>query len=1326
MRKDPLKSLLVSIILILMILSTAQLPSGLDSMRGPSSSTMAHVNVNVTYPDGGPASYVYLRIHGYDRHYSDHYSEKGFTNISGQDSLEITSWNLGPCFLTVYNSSRSSFSRFRLDIWPGDEIFMDVVLTTSMEDNITIFGSVFNGNSTTPIPQTTTVTIHGKDSMGREFERSSEAMVDGSYSIDIPPSDTPILIEASVSHPLLEFMPFSSYFYYGNSEDNRMDITLSMVSKNSVEVDLRFMDSNKGGPIDDGDMISYSGFEFFNDHGETEQTHLWSGSNGWRNISLGMGEYLCRWRHHFNFPMNSMVEATVPIIVNSTPISREVPIPVPDDFRPVMLEVLDHETNDPLAGATVSFDYETEKQNGPRFEISSTYIESNGTGIAPFYLIADEEVDIRISRWDRETKIITVPTGKIGEFTNLTVHLVEKEMAIPEMGTISVKVVDDPTGIPIPYAHVEGNGMQDPFLGFEGLTGNDGYLNSSVQKGTYRVTADSSLGSTTEEDVTIENGEETSLLLELNRREFEKTEFEILLTLQDPQGAPLAFQPISFIPVGSGSTYSTGSDGQGKVRALLPKGDYILKNIDEFDHYSIHRPHWIVSENNVVKVTGNEDIGAITLQPADPMSEISGFVKEKETGKPLPFRMVESSSFRGDVMVFSETSGSVLDGFYRTWGTGIVEIYCESEGYFPHRETIDLNTRSPRKHDIILEPMKEYSTWFNGTLVDKDDNPVQGEVRVLDNDRSGFAAKSTETSSDGSFSMMIYPGNFTVEYWNATVENEALIEIPPEGLNGIKLVLKPFSPIEGTVADWKGDAIPVMPVSLLEIGMEGNTTLDEVQTDSSGGFEFLVEQGTYFLRIQGNDLYEEWESSLLIATGFNEFELNIELENRTTSTVYGKVLPGGGPYPEGIPGASVKLLNGTGYTVRTTISNSSGDFVFEDVDHGTNYRLQADPPLSMLAREITYRSGLFSNTTMNFVLSGISKTQNITLPFREFKPPGYFNITSASPDGTGILLDEPIRLSFSEPVNRSSLAENLRMIPAVGKLTFLFHPLGELVEVHHDTFGPMMEYTISISTDLLSEKDSRLWGRKSHSFNFTTGSDSGSWKITGAFTDVDPEKNWNVTAMGPKDQQVYLVIPEIGSFQLTEVYRSEISSEYFVEIEGDLFEWNTTYAYHFSSSDGGRDMAVEFSGWVRTIDGPIRVPEEWKLTSADAEILENGDLLLTVEGNRYLTVYMVVDGIGSFLIGETSPGVYSTTIPRSAFEEGTSYEYHFSNSEGGENLAPELQGSFKTNKREEDDREENMFWILLLIIAAVLLLIGISLIFMWAAGRRSGQEDWEE
>ncbi len=1287
---------------------------------------MADVHVNVTYPDGGPASYVYLRIHGYDRHYSDHYSDKGFTNSSGQEMLEITSWNLGPCYLTVYNSSRSSFSRFRLDIWPGDEIFMDVVLTSSMEDNITIFGNVFQGNSTTPIPQTTTITIHGKDSTGREFERSDEAMVDGSYSIDIPPSDTPIFMEAVVSHPLLEFLPYSSHYYFGNSEENRMDIIMSMVSENPVDVNLRFMDSNKVTPVDDSDMISYRGFDALNDHGETEQNFIWSGSNGWRNTSLGMGEYLYRWRHYFNFPMNSMVEATLPIIVNSTPLSREVPIPVPDEFRPVMLEVLDQETNDPLAGAMVSFSYETEKQNGPRFEISSTYIESNGTGIAPFYLIAEEEVDIRISRWDRETKTITVPTGKIGDFTNLTVHLAERSVETPARGNISVQVVDDPTGIPIPYAHVEGSGMQDPFLRFEGLTDNDGYLNTSVQTGTYRITADSSLGYDSEGDVFVENGEETSLRLELERRDFEKKEHEISLTFQDGQGDPLPYQPVSFIPLETGSTYSTGSDGEGKVRALLPEGGYIITSIDEFDHFSLNRPRWIIPENTVVKVSEDENTAKITLQPADPISEISGSVKEMGTGKTLPFRIVESSSFRGDVEVFQETSGSVIDGFYRNWGTGQVEIYCESEGYFPHRQTIDMETRSPRKHDIILEPMKDYSTWFNGTLVDRDDNPVQGEVRVLDNERSGFTASSAETSPDGSFSMTVYPGNFTVEYSNGTVDNQVIMEVPYEGLNGIKLVLRPFSPIQGIVTDWKGEAVKDMPISLLKIGMEENTTLEEEETDSGGGFELLVEEGSYLLKIQGSDLYESWESSLLIATGFNEFELNIELENRTTSTVYGRVLPEGGPYPEGIPGASVKLLNGTGDTVRTTISNSSGYFIFQDVVHGTNYRIRADPPLSMQGKERTYRSGLFSNTTMNFVLSGISKTQNITLPFREFKPPGYFNITSASPDGTGILLDEPIRLSFSEPVNRTSLAENLRMIPEVGNLIFLFHPLGELVEVHHDKFDPMMEYTISISADLLSDSDSRLWGPESFSFNFTTGSDSGSWRITGAFVDVDPERNWNVTVMGPRDQDVYAVIPGIGSFQLTEVYRSEISSEYFVEIEGVLFEWNTTYAYHFSSSEGGRDMAVEFSGWVRTIEGPIRVPEEWELTSADVEILDNGDLSLTVEGNRNLTVYLVVDGVGSFLIGETSPGIYSTTIPRSAFEEGTSYEYHFSNSEGGENLAPELHGSFKTNKREEDDREENMFWILLLIIAAVLLLIGISLILMWAAGRRSGQEDWEE
>jgi hypothetical protein len=286
--------------------------------------------------------------------------------------------------------------------------------------------------------------------------------------------------------------------------------------------------------------------------------------------------------------------------------------------------------------------------------------------------------------------------------------------------------------------------------------------------------------------------------------------------------------------------------------------------------------------------------------------------------------------------------------------------------------------------------------------------------------------------------------------------------------------------------------------------------------------------------------------------------------------------------------------------------------------------------------------------------------------------------------------------------------------------------MGELVEIHHDPFDPLTEYTVTISADLLSDTDSRLWGPESFSFNFTTGSDSGSWRITGAFVDVDPERNWNVTVMGPRDQDVYAVIPGIGSFQLEERSRSEKSSEYTLIIEGELFEWNTTYAYHFSSSEGGPDMAVDFSGWVRTIEGPIRVPEEWELTSADAEILENGDLLLTVEGNRHLIVYMVVDGVGSFLIGETSPGVYSTTIPSSSFQDGTSYQYHFSDSEGGENLAPGLEGSFSTSEKKGDGRDDDLLWILLLIVAVILLVIGLSLILMWAAGRKSAGEDWEE
>ncbi len=1325
MRKDLQKVSVFALVLVMTVVSFSCIPnSGMASVRGPYP-TMARLHVNVTYPDGGPASYVYLRVHNYDNPYSNYYSDKGTTNNTGQEWIDITSWNLGPCYLTVYNYSKSSFSRFRIDIWPDDETYLEVVLSPSLEDEITLMGTVYNKTAGSPIPQTTTIMATGEDTLGNKFQISNLTQEDGSYRIDMPPSEKMVLINAVVSHPSIEFLPFSSHFFFDpDMKDHHLDIELSMIHVMDVPVDLRLMDSNKGAPVDDNDMVKYRGYEIGNDHGKLSDHYIWSGMNGWRNLTLGNGEYIFTWRHDYNDPLNCQVSADIPLYVNSTPISEEIPIPIPSDFRNIEIKVLDHTTGQPLYGATISFSYQIERSNGPAFGFSSAYITSNNTGIAHFGILSGQEVKIKILRWDREVKIITIPPGQQGEDLNITVRLKEKQLGEPVYGNISARVKEKISGIPIPYAHVMGKGSDEyPFLSFEGLTDKGGYFNSTVQVGTYDITAESSLGSGKRDGVAVSFDDETALEIELERRSFENKLHEIGLMLMDPEGNPVPHQPITFTPIESGVGISTGSNDEGIVRASLPFGEYILDNINNFRYFSLNRPKWVIPEMTRISVTEEGELGPLTVYPANSLNEISGTVKELGTGKTLPFKMIEASSEDDEgVLLFKETSGSQPDGYYRTWGTGLVEISSESEGYFPHKEILDLHTRSTKIHDIVMEPMLDHSTWINGTIVDSNDEPIKGEVQIIDIDRNDFIVNTNSTSLDGRFSMSTYPGRFRIEYSNLTLENQIYIDVSSDGLNDLKLILLPLTTITGVVSNWSGEPIQNVKVELLQIGSEINVSLEEIMTDKNRGFTFQVEAGTYMVGIEGSDLLDGWNSGLLIATGWNKFDLNIGLSNRTTSTVTGTVFYDGGPFSGGISGSKVKLLNELGNIVGIKDSDLSGNFRFEKVPHGSGYRLEAEPPLDLKGLERTYRSGLFSNSMISFEVSGMGIFKDIYLPYFEFTPPGYFNITNVSPTGAGIFVDEPIRMSFSSPINRTSLAENLHIMPEVNNLTYIFDPVGKSIEVHHDPFDPVTGYSISVSTDLLSMGDLKLWGNGPFLFNFTTGSEKGAWRITASFVDVDTDKEWNITAIGPKDQEVYIVIEGVGSFPLEEGYRSENSSEYTISIDGENFEWNTTYAYHFSSIEDGPDMAVEFSGWIRTLDGPVYKTPEWKVHSTDVLLKDDGDLHVIVNANENLTIFIVIYGIGSFLLDQIELGSYKSTIPGSNFEKGKRYEFHFSDSEDGEDLAPSQKGSFKTKDKEKEGT--SLLPFLLIGLALICLIIGISIMVVWIS-RRSGKEEIE-
>jgi hypothetical protein len=159
-------------------------------------------------------------------------------------------------------------------------------------------------------------------------------------------------------------------------------------------------------------------------------------------------------------------------------------------------------------------------------------------------------------------------------------------------------------------------------------------------------------------------------------------------------------------------------------------------------------------------------------------------------------------------------------------------------------------------------------------------------------------------------------------------------------------------------------------------------------------------------------------------------------------------------------------------------------------------------------------------------------------------------------------------------------------------------------------------------------------------------------------------------------------------------------------------------------SDG--ELSTSFILLVKVTELPPG-PGQWRIDDADIEIDErSGDWTVTVTGEEGMDVWIVIDGVGSFKLEETSPGNYTVTLPGSEFERGKDYDYHFSDSSGGPDRTGGQFAGTKTQPDEPDDEDGDdklPWWVPVLIIGLLLLiLIGVAAYMM---GRKTTPGDDE-
>lgn len=173
---------------------------------------------------------------------------------------------------------------------------------------------------------------------------------------------------------------------------------------------------------------------------------------------------------------------------------------------------------------------------------------------------------------------------------------------------------------------------------------------------------------------------------------------------------------------------------------------------------------------------------------------------------------------------------------------------------------------------------------------------------------------------------------------------------------------------------------------------------------------------------------------------------------------------------------------------------------------------------------------------------------------------------------------------------------------------------------------------------------------------------------------------------------------------------------------------NMTETITVTISDG--EASTSFQLLVTVIE---REPEdEWEIIDADVVVDEgSGNWSVEVEGSEGQDIYIVIEGpegTRSYKLEETEPGHYEVEIPGDEFEEGETYQYHFSDTEGREDMTggaftgsmdQPFIGDDDDDGSADDDGEDDEgipTWFILLGIILVLLVVVIGYIMMSKRG----------
>ena len=1338
------KIIAIGALLIMIFTSLAVIsPDNAEGNPARVSYDFSRVHVNVTHPNGTPAEGISVYLHRYEYYYYTG-GQVSYTNSTGQAVIAANENNLGPCQITIFNSTKLAYNMESVYVYPGEDIYKDLVLTTHIPYNRTLTGTVYNISNSLPV-QDARVHIRVTDKDNRQVDKEFITGADGEFSFDIPVTDMAIRID--VNHVSEDFLSYGKYAYMDPDEEEIVeDVYLTPVNFDDTKIRMRFYDEHTMEPVRGG--VYKSGYQTNKDH---RYNMPWMPTNldynGWANMSLGTGEYQFEYRWTRNQPMGLEYITHLYDYINNTEVERNVPLPIPHNMRNITLEILDSDDESPLQNARASYPSYSIKGDRVTLNVHSYRIEANSTGVAQFRIPADRSFNISVYNYQYKQNYLQITEGTPGVNESYSVSLSKLEDESgpgPATGNISLLVLDSKNSEPLPTASITMYGSENIRNQYGGA-GSDGYLNKTVQAGLYEsIKASISLGEGWLYNITVEENDTTEAVIYVEGRDFpeyEKVHYSFRLV--DPEGDPIPDQRVAVYLPNYWSTNILTTDQNGYIDIFHDPGT-ISVNIDSSPYNIEYRNHW--TTGGWIDIDVNETggfLGEVTAYPCESLTRINGFVKDNKTKDVIPHAGIDTYSYldledqgtragppvfgggHERITLFEQTDiGSNMEGFYRLWGRDRVRIQCNKEGYFPYMEEIEVNTRAQEK-DILLDPIPEYNVWINGSVVDQNGDPVEeANIWLEDRENDGYISNYTESDSSGEFSFLTYPGSFFIKFGNYTITGRKDIEAR-DNIEGLELRLIPLSAVRGVVRNYNGTPVEDINVTLIQHLDGGNHSVGWMNTTDEGTFEFQVQRGDYFIRIGITEEFNPYTGEIFNLTGWNFHETIINLTNRSFGNVFGYINGMMGGSVKEIPDCTVHLIKGTD-TLTETTTDTEGYYEFEMVEFGSDYKIRAVPPESLWPNESIGKPGLLDNRSEEFEVSGMGVQVDLQLEYVSYGEVMFFNITDYTPVGENVSLFTPIVVTFSAMINESLIEDKVSVSPDPEGVTMEVTSLGEqgsILVIYHDGFLPNTTYHVEIFWDLQSEDGWSLWNYTGLEWEFTTTNRTITWNLTGPVDiSVDDDKSVEVYVVGISGLTVVFHIVEIDeSFLMTE----SGTGEYTLDIQGFVLDWETEYSYYFTDRAGGVDKAPELSGTFLT---PEETESEWVIISSDVYLDSDGNLQVTVYGTEGISIYIMIDDVGSHKLEEIEPGVYEAKVSSDRFSEDTFYSYYFSDVANGEDKAPSLSGDFRTREAEEEDDEPDLKWDWCCCGSViVLILIVVIIVVVVVYSRKKGEEDhWEE